>query len=121
MTAMRFRLVRARYWPAGNRYGAPLAQSIDRRKLLRFAALSGAGLLGSAAAGALAAEPRKAAGAAAGPAPSPAEDLMHEHGLLERVLLIYEESARRMGTQQPVQPEIIRDAAEIVRNYIEDH
>jgi hemerythrin-like domain-containing protein len=99
-----------------------VTQSIDRRKLLRFAAATGAGLLASAAGRALAAEPRKSAGAAAEPVPSPAEDLMHEHGLLERVLLIYEESSRRMGArEQPVQPEIIRDAAQLVRTYIEDH
>jgi hemerythrin-like domain-containing protein len=56
------------------------------------------------------------------PVMSPAEDLMHEHGLLGRVLLVYEESARRMlSGDQPVQPEIIRDAAQIVRTYIEDH
>jgi hemerythrin-like domain-containing protein len=56
------------------------------------------------------------------PDPSPAEDLMHEHGLLGRVLLVYEESVRRMASgDQPVQPEVIRDAAQIVRTYIEDH
>lgn len=58
----------------------------------------------------------------AGDAPgSPADDLMHGQGLLERVLLIYEESARRMGAGEPVQPEIVRDAAQIVRGYLEDH
>jgi hemerythrin-like domain-containing protein len=56
------------------------------------------------------------------PAASPAEELMHEHGLLGRVLLVYDESMRLMGSrEQPVQGEIIGDAAQIVRTYIEDH
>jgi hemerythrin-like domain-containing protein len=88
---------------------------MDRRKLFRIAAASVAGF--TAGSRVLAAETR-----AGGAEPSPAEDLMHEHGLLGRVLLVYEESMRRLGkVEQPVQPEIIRDAAQIVRTYIEDH
>jgi hemerythrin-like domain-containing protein len=56
------------------------------------------------------------------PQASPAEDLMHEHGLLNRVLLIYEETLRRMGTgDQVAQLDVVADAAVIVRSYIEDH
>ena len=100
-----------------------MTQSVHRRKLLRLAAATGAGFVVCAAAGpALGAEPRNGRSAAPGDAPSAEEDLMHGHGLLGRVLLVYEESMRRLGPgEQPVQPEIIGDAARIVRTYIEDH
>ncbi len=84
-----------------------------------------AGAFAASAAGALAgaAEPRRNAAENRGESPtSPEEDLMHGHGLLGRVLLVYEESMRRLGPgEQPVQQEIIGDAARIVRTYIEDH
>jgi hemerythrin-like domain-containing protein len=87
---------------------------MDRRKLLRLAGASAAGFAASRRAPA--AETR-----ATGPEPSPSDDLMHGQGLLERVLLVYEESVRRLGAGEPVQPEIVRDAAQIVRGYLEDH
>ena len=54
------------------------------------------------------------------PAPVPAtEDLMREHGVLKRVLLVYRELIRRFqaGEQLPAQP--LRDAALIIHDYIE--
>ena len=90
-----------------------------RRALLR---------LGGAAATALAlpaaAQPgagKRAEGRDEPPA-SPAEDLMHDHGLLDRVLLVYEETLRRMnGGDQVAQLDVVGDAAGIVRDYIEGH
>jgi hemerythrin-like domain-containing protein len=52
---------------------------------------------------------------------TPLEDLMREHAVLERVLLVYEEGARRLDAGADFAPEILAKAGGIVRRYIEDH
>ena len=52
---------------------------------------------------------------------SPNEDLMQEHGVLNRVLIVYEEVVERLSKGAEVPPEAVRNAAEIVRSYIEDY
>jgi hemerythrin-like domain-containing protein len=52
---------------------------------------------------------------------SPAEDLMREHGVLKRVLLIYGEALRRMDANEELPPEPVVDSAKIIRNFIEDY
>ena len=52
---------------------------------------------------------------------SPTEDLMREHGLLNRVLLIYEESARRLARKSDLDPKVLTDAAGIIKNFIENY
>jgi hemerythrin-like domain-containing protein len=53
---------------------------------------------------------------------SPAEDLMREHGVLDRVLLIYEEGIRRLqSAPADLPPDAILGAAGIVRRFIEDY
>jgi hemerythrin-like domain-containing protein len=49
------------------------------------------------------------------------EDLMREHAVLERVMLIYEEAMRRLETRADLDPDVLARAAGIVRGYIEDH
>jgi hypothetical protein len=44
---------------------------------------------------------------------SPAEDLMREHGLLNRVLLVYEEVDRRLKARTEFDPQILARAAGI--------
>lgn len=51
----------------------------------------------------------------------PPEDLMREHGVLKRVLLIYGEVLRRIGAKQDFPPEALSDAAGIIRNFVEDY
>lgn len=52
---------------------------------------------------------------------TPPEDLMREHGVLKRVLLIYREVIRRMeaGAELPVQE--LNAGAAIIRSFIEDY
>lgn len=50
---------------------------------------------------------------------SPTEDLMREHGLLNRVLLVYEECARRLEAGEEVK--VLPDAAKIIRDFIEGY
>ena len=49
------------------------------------------------------------------------EDLMREHGVLNRILLIYEEGLRRLHARQEVDPEVFRRPAELVRKFVEDY
>jgi len=49
------------------------------------------------------------------------EDLMREHGVLDRVLLIYEELLGRLETDKPFPPEAIGDATDIIRDFIQDY
>jgi hemerythrin-like domain-containing protein len=52
---------------------------------------------------------------------SPAEDLMREHGLLRRLLLVYGEVIRRLDANENLPPKVSADAAGIVRSFIEDY
>jgi hemerythrin-like domain-containing protein len=49
------------------------------------------------------------------------EDLMREHGVLDRVLLIYEAVIRRFGAGEDFDPSVLTDAATIVRDFIENY
>lgn len=54
---------------------------------------------------------------------SPAEDLMREHGVLNRVLLVYEESIHRLASPDgaPTPVEVVAGAADIIRRFIEQY
>jgi hemerythrin-like domain-containing protein len=49
------------------------------------------------------------------------EDLMREHGVLERILLVYEASLARMAERDASPPSLIVRAADITRRFIEDY
>ena len=52
---------------------------------------------------------------------SPAEDLMREHGVLNRILLIYDEHLRLLDAKQTFDPGVLASAAGIVRHFVEDY
>jgi hemerythrin-like domain-containing protein len=52
---------------------------------------------------------------------SPNEDLMREHGVLKRVLLIYREIIRRIDAKQEYPPNVVLAAAKLIRTFIEDY
>jgi hemerythrin-like domain-containing protein len=52
---------------------------------------------------------------------TPPEDLMREHGVLERVLLIYEASMRKFELRDDFDPIIIANSAQIVHEFIEEY
>jgi len=52
---------------------------------------------------------------------TPTEDLMREHGLLKRVLLVYDEVYRRIGANADFAPETVAAAARIIRAFIEEY
>ena len=93
-----------------------------RRDFLRLTKAAGVGLaLAGAALPALANDPRKRQGQEAEEEVSPAEDLMREHGVLKRVLLVYGEAIRRIDARQDLPPEPVADAARLIRSFVEDY
>ena len=84
-------------------------RNLDRRTFL-FAGATGIGLL-----------PRREQEKEDEDDVSPPEDLMREHGILKRVLLVYDEAIRRIDAKQELSPDAVRDAATIIRTFIEDY
>ncbi|HXK25098.1 MAG TPA: hemerythrin domain-containing protein [Myxococcota bacterium] len=91
----------------------------ERRRFLRAAAsvagialASGAGKAACAASGDHEAE---------GAEVTPGEDLMQEHGVLERILLVYDEAIARIEKKQSLDLAVVTKAAGIVRRFVEDY
>jgi hemerythrin-like domain-containing protein len=49
------------------------------------------------------------------------EDLMKEHGVLNRCLLIYEEGMRRIRQNEEVPPEVFQHTAQLVKKFVEEY
>jgi len=92
----------------------------DRRTFLRTAAgMAALSPLGSALyAGGTATDDKKAEAEEEISAP---EDLMREHGVLNRILLIYEEGLRRLRGREDVPPDVFHRPATLVRTFVEDY
>ena len=95
----------------------------ERRTFLRMAAAAGGvALVGCATTGAARAGHAVPAGQGDGEAEvTPGEDLMQEHGALERILLIYDEAAHRIEAAQAFDLAVLTSAAGIVRRFVEDY
>jgi hemerythrin-like domain-containing protein len=52
---------------------------------------------------------------------TPTEDLMREHGLLKRVLLVYDEVRRRIVANADFPPDAVAGGARIIRSFIEEY
>jgi hemerythrin-like domain-containing protein len=52
---------------------------------------------------------------------TPPEDLMREHGVLDRVLLVYEAAIRKFAANEDFDPKVITDSANVIRDFIEDY
>ena len=95
---------------------------ISRRGFVSRAGLSGVGVLVPAwgeARQRAATKPREAPHGEEDVAPP--EDLMREHGVLKRVLLIYDEGIRRIDEKQQLSADPIKNSAQIIRSFIEDY
>ena len=94
----------------------------NRRNFLRQTSIASAGLLvpvlGSAAQQKVTPENEKSKG---DEGISPAEDLMREHGVLNRILLIYDEHLRMLSAKHPFDGSVLVSAAEIIRHFVEDY
>ena len=49
------------------------------------------------------------------------EDLMREHGVVSRLLLIYEAGARRLGQGEDIDPVVFIQTAETMRDFVHDY
>jgi len=97
------------------KHGAVL--SSERRRVLGLAATGGVTLLGCATTAAQK-KPESASGEAE---VTPGEDLMQEHGALARILLVYEEAARRIEARSDLDPQVLVGAATLVRRFVEEY
>jgi hemerythrin-like domain-containing protein len=52
---------------------------------------------------------------------SPPEDLMQEHGLLNRILLIYDHCKSNLVNKEPLDPGVLLNSANIIRTFVEDY
>jgi hemerythrin-like domain-containing protein len=52
---------------------------------------------------------------------TPGEDLMQEHGVVERILLVYGEVVRRLERNEAVDLSLVTETAGIVRRFVEDY
>ena len=50
-----------------------------------------------------------------------AEDLMREHGVLKRVLLIYRAIMNRIDSKRDFPPDVIISSARLIRAFVEDY
>lgn len=49
------------------------------------------------------------------------EDLMKEHGVLNRCLLVYEEGIRRLGAKEDIPPNVFQQTANLVKRFVEEY
>ena len=95
-----------------------------RRNFLQHTSIAGAGLLVPAIA---LAKPQQASADPKtdkkkdGEDISPAEDLMREHGVLNRVLLIYDHHLHMLTAKQTFDGSVLVDAADVIRHFVEDY
>jgi hemerythrin-like domain-containing protein len=52
---------------------------------------------------------------------SPAEDLMREHGILSRILLIYDDISVRLENAKKYPHEVLTGATNLIRRFVEDY
>jgi len=99
-----------------------LESSSTRRSFLRQSSIAGAALIAP-----LSLSQQKPEGREKGEKEkedekiSPAEDLMREHGVLNRILLIYDEHLRMLLEKKPFDGSVLVGAADIVRRFVEDY
>lgn len=93
----------------------PTSSGGDRRRFLSTAALAAAALLvPEAVAGEKAKEEK-------GEEIGPTEDLMREHGVLRRVLLVYDEGVRRIEAHESLTPSVLHASAALIRRFVEGY
>jgi hemerythrin-like domain-containing protein len=92
-----------------------------RRHFLHHTSLASAGLLLPAIAFASPQKPEPKDEKKDAEEISPAEDLMREHGVLNRLLLIYDHHLHLLTIKQPFDGSVLVNAADILRHFVEDY
>ena len=52
---------------------------------------------------------------------TPAEDLMREHGVLRRILIVWAEAVRRLNANESLAPDVLASSTAIIRTFIHDY
>lgn len=94
--------------------------AVDRRSFLT-SATTGALLIGCAGSPRSPAQRPREHGGPEEEEVTPAEDLMREHGVLRRVMYLYDDAALRLDAQREVPLDALAGGAAIVRRVIEDY
>jgi hemerythrin-like domain-containing protein len=95
--------------------------AVDRRHLLGLS-ISAAGAIALSGCGNPQPKDARAGAPAEEEVPvTPPEDLMREHGVLKRVLLIYREGIRRLQAGDQLPAQALNAGAAIIRSFIEDY
>lgn len=94
----------------------------SRRTFLQTTTAFGTGLIVTGVAGVGQAAEQKA-GDSQAPTEKvvPPEDLMREHGVIRRILLLYDEGVRRIDSKQDFDPNVFVSAAGIIRRFGENY
>ncbi len=92
-----------------------------RRHFFQHTSIASAGLLLPAIAFANPQKPPSADKKKAVEDISPAEDLMREHGVLNRVLLIYDHHLHMLTAKQTFDGAVLVSAADVIRHFVEDY
>jgi hemerythrin-like domain-containing protein len=96
----------------------PPGLGMERRRFLRTLGTAGLAVAGCASAGHGKPEHSESGSQ---PEVTPGEDLMQEHGVLERVVLIYDEVGRRIDRGERFDAKAVVGAASIIHRFIEDY
>jgi hemerythrin-like domain-containing protein len=91
--------------------------STSRRTLLTAAFGAGAGLVAPTSTRAQKAAARPIGDEGVGPG----EDLMREHGVLNRILLVYDEAMRRIRAREALPADAVHAAADNIRRFLEGY
>lgn len=94
---------------------------MDRRALLRGAGAFGAAALVVGCARKGTAQPSMPRAQEREAEVGPVEDLMREHGVLRRILLVYDEAERRLEAGEELSPEVVTRGARLVRTFVEEY
>jgi hemerythrin-like domain-containing protein len=96
---------------------------LSKRQLVRTAGLTVVGGLVAATGGAILPANAEGAkpGARAADEITPPEDLMREHGVLDRVMLVYEAGLHKFAANQDFDPYVLLDGAQMVKDFVEDY
>lgn len=92
---------------------------IDKSALRRRGLIGSAGMLGMAIA--LPVMARDEAKKGTDDSVTPTEDLMREHGVLQRLLLIYDAGSRRLEQGEDMDPAVFVQSSETIRDFIHDY
>jgi hemerythrin-like domain-containing protein len=52
---------------------------------------------------------------------SPVEDLMREHGVLNRIMMIYDNCRLKLVNKEEFQVDVLRNSAGVIRSFVEDY